>query len=395
MTTFIQGVNEYPDEFPELDDGVPEQAADWNPSLEALANRTKYLKLKILPVSVLNLNPPATTTFNLARFVYSDPEQTWYGVWFDPGTKQFERSQDNGRTFDDLSTALPSALACYDVACNQSNGNLVIVNAGSRNVFHGVLAGYGSLDTGGNWSTITNGLGAGPTTASIDHDDVNDRFICVYRTGATGFKAEYWDEVAPTFTASAALAAAWTAYTGSNDAEVACSRGQAVCTTVACYFDASGVGHELNVMRSIDGASTWTNQQLTSGAGGDYVLTSKPAYNKENNRWYLAGSSSLPRTEVWESTDNAVTWTSVSVIDGWECHGIVAVGDMLVLLGEDQRVAYSLDRGDTWLFASRALPNGTPTTMFLRAGGGGILIVNKIQKEVWSSVRVGLEGAVL
>lgn len=394
MTTFIQGVDEFPDEFPELDDGVPEQAADWNPALEALADRTKYLKLRVLPIPALNLHNGVATTFNLARCVFSELEQTWYGVWWDPGTDQFERSQDNARTFEDLSGALPGGKACYDVACNQSNGNLCIINT-SRDIYAGALVGYGTLDSGANWATKANALAAAPTTASVDHDDVNDVFVVVYRVGASGFHAEHWDGSGPIFTPSGALNIVWTGYTGSHDAEVACSSGQVVCTSIACFFDEGGSGHKFNVMRSIDGAATWTNQQLVSGAGGDYTLISKPAYNKANNRWYLAGSSSLPKTEVWESTDAGVSWTSVSVIDGWKCEGIVSIGDLLVLLGEDQRIAYSVDRGATWLFSTRALPLGTPTSMFLRAGGGGFLIMNKIDKQAFSSLRIGLEGAVL
>ncbi len=389
MTTYIEGVDEFPIEFPEIDDSTPEEAASYNPTFEALANRTKWLKLKILPVPALNWHKEVTTNFNQTRGVYSDAEQTWYIVGDDPGTDQFERSQDFAENnFEDLSAALNSgAQACYDIAVN-ALGDLVIINKG-RHVYSGVLAGYGSLDSTSNWTLKNNALAASASAAGVDWEEISDHFVVVYRVGSSGFHAEYWDGLAPTFTPASTVPAAWSGYTGTNDGEINCSRGQPVGVAIACFYDAGGSAHKLNVMRSIDGGANWTNQQLATI--GDYTKVSKPAYNKEADRWYLAGSTTVPRTEIFESTDAGVTWTSIATVNGWACHGIVALGELLVLLGADQRIAYSVDRGVTWLFCKRLLP-ASAAAMHLRAGGGGLFFCNLTAKNAFSSLRIGNVG---
>jgi len=392
VTTYIQGTDDFPVEFPEIDDSTPEEAAEWNPALEALANRTKWLKLKILPIPALNWHKAVTTNFNQTRGVYSEVEQTWYIVGDDPGTDQFERSQDSAlNNFEDLSGALGGAIPCYDVACNQTTGDLVIVNKSSRNVYLGVFAGYGSLSSGGNWTNGANMIAVAAGAPVVDWDEISGNFITVYRNGASGFHAEHW-AAGPTFTPAASIPAAWTAYTGSNNAEIGCSRGQPVGTTLACFYDATGSVQKLNVMRSTDGGTNWTNHQIAPPL--DLLLVSKPAFNKEAKRWYVAGSSSLPRVYIYESTDDGVTWAIVATINGWECHGIVASGELLVLLGKDQRIAYSVDRGVTWRFEARRLP-ATVATMHLLAGGGQLFFTNNVAKNAFSSLRIGNVGEVI
>src|SRR5260221_10213947 len=145
-------------------------------------------------------------------------------------------------------------------------------------------------------------------------------------------------------------------------------------------------------MPSTGGATNGTHHELLTPL--DLLLVSKPAFNKEAKRWYVAGSSSLPRVYIYESTDDGVTWAIVATINGWECHGIVASGELLVLLGKDQRIAYSVDRGVTWRFEARRLP-ATVATMHLLAGGGQLFFTNNVAKNAFSSLRIGNVGEVI
>src|SRR5260221_5247562 len=225
----------------------------------------------------------------------------------------------------------------------------------------------------------------------VDWDEISGNFITVYRNGASGFHAEH-GAAGPPFTRGASIPGAWTAYTGSNNAEIGCSRGHPVGTTLACFYDATGSVQKLNVMRSTDGGTNWTNQQIAPPL--DLLLVSKPAFNKDAKRWYVAGSSSLPRVYIYESTDDGVTSAIVATINRWHCHSIVASGELLVLLGKDQRIAYSVDRGVTWRFEARRLP-ATVATMHLLAGGGQLFFTNNVAKNAFSSLRIGNVGEVI
>lgn len=386
MTTYILGTDTFTDEFPELDDGVAEQASNWNPALEALANRTRFLLNRVLLGPGINWHAAVGTTHNLERGAWSTKEQTWYGVGHG-GNDFLERSQDSGRTWVDLTAALGGGgLAVMDVGVDDA-GNLLLVNQGSRNVYYGAYGGYGFASSGGSWTNVPNALTAAPSGARVAWESGAGVFIVVYRVGATGFRVD----TAPTSTFTAqAIPAKWTAYAGSNDAEIGVGNGRALAT----FFDDSGAELKQRVMRTTNGGVAWTESTFVPTLTGNPAWWSRPTYNTLRDEWYILVSRGAPvGTELWRSTDGGATWAKVGGF-ALEAHSLAALGDLLICVLADGREAYSLNRGVTWKLGNRS-PQTSAVKLTVCVGGGGFVFWNSGDKTSFATSRVGDVGSVI
>ena len=326
-----------------------------------------------------------TNTNNIKRGFYSVKDQAWFAVG-NGGNDFLEVSYDYGRTWTNLAGSLGGALACLDVTA-ATTGDVAVMTA-ARTIYRGQRTAYGTY----TWTTNANMLVAAPAGGGCDYEATAAKFIAVYRTGAVGH-ADYTASPSTAWTGGT-VAAAWSTYVGAKDPEVTAIPGLAI----AAYVDASVP--RLNIMNSPDGGANWNNVQKTlvmSAADCSANSTmSKPAYNAYRNEWYITVSTTTGtrRTEVYRSTDAGATWTLVVTVSAdFVAQDLVAINDLIVMTNDDNRIAYSTDRCATWKLATRLV--GSASRAFIRAGGGGLMSWNSVDKTSLSTVRTADSGNAL
>ena len=337
----------------------------------------------------LNWFPKTTSssTKNTNRAAWSTKDEAWFAVGnasADSGVVTY----DYGRTWADLT--LGSSLSCLDVAVDNSTGNVSIIAIGSRTVYYGTRSAYGSI----TFAATTLALSVSPSGGGLTHDDINTKFIACYRNGTSGHKVD--TSAGGTVWAAQTIPGAWTAYTGTNSPQV---HTNPIGVTIACFYD--DTAGFLRVMRSPDGGTTWTAVASLNTTFGP-SLVQRPTYDASNGVWWIAYSTTAGsrQTELVRSLDGGVTWTAqFKTFTGTNdlfCNGIVALGDLLVMVNDDGRVCWSVDgAGASWFWAGRN-PQTTAGTasspLGLRGGGGGLLLLNVNDRVAYASNRFGDEG---
>lgn len=335
----------------------------------------------------LNWPLQGTNTNNLSTGCYSTVDSAWFGVG--SGGNDFLEVTYNGRTWTSLTGSLGAALALFDVSVNAA-GTVAIV-ANSRTVYKGARTAYKTY----TWTNTANRLSAAPSAARLGSDDVNGKFICVYRVGITGFQVDYIADPANAWTA-ATLSAAWTGYTGTNNPEIS-QNSDSAGTMIAAYVDAGTP--RLNIMWSADGGATWTNVQKTltmsaaDAAAG--TILSRPVWNSVRNEWYIAvGATSARKTEVYRSTDAGATWTLVANITSASLSlafsDLACLGELITAVNDDGRILYSIDRGVSWGFSGAQVQGTSSVRQRLAVGGGGMACWHSGDKLATLSERFGL-----
>jgi photosystem II stability/assembly factor-like uncharacterized protein len=343
--------------------------------------------------AALNWPLRSSTTNQLKRAVYSTKECAWYAVG-EGGNDFFERSLDYGRTWTSLSASLANALACYDVAVNPNNGNVVIINQGTRNVYKGTWTAYATQ----TWAVQVNALSGVPSVAGIDWENTAAKFLCVYRVGATGMRVDFSGD-GVTWTACSTMPAGWTGYAGAQEPVITCIPGR----TIAAFFDDTGGLNKVRVLRSTDGGANWTEVQVTLAIAAatwpTSTILSKPAYNPVRDAWYISVSKTASgrASEVIESLDGGATWTTRFSDNNtkdvaWQ--ELQAIGELLIATNDDGRIYYSSDRGATWRFSHRNVITSAARP-YLRAGGGGVLAMHSADKLAFTTSRMGDSGTLI
>lgn len=405
MSTDIQGTDQFPETFPIPDDAINDiDAASVDVPFQSIADRTWYLFLRTLTAIVLNWRSAKSNANNLKRGVFSMLEQAWYAVG-DGGADFLERSLDAGYTYNNLSAGagvLPAGgWGVADVAA-RANGDLVLLLEGTKHVYVGTFAGYGSLDNGANWTETANVIAFLPNDGRITWDDApaNQKYVAVYsRGGANGLRAESWDGLAPTFTPAATLPANWSGYLGNNKPELGVKVGGG--RVLASFFDDSAGTHKLRVMRTTDDTN-WTDTTITpSFSPTDASFISRPIHNKRRDHWYQAISATVggPVTDVWFSSDGGATWTlSVTLsLLGSLVHSIACIDDFVVAVLDDGREIYSvasIGGPVVWRLAQKSYQTSA-VTFAVRDGGGGFAFWNSGDKTAFHTPRAGNVGAVV
>jgi type II secretory pathway component GspD/PulD (secretin) len=162
-----------------------------------------------------------------------------------------------------------------------------------------------------------------------------------------------------------------------------------------------------DVWRSTDQGATWT--QMTAAAewaartehssvalpDGSIVLM--------GGHGYLGGVGTI-FSDVWRSTDQGVTWTSIKVGPGWSAryrHASVVLSDgTIVLMGGSWKndVWRSIDQGATWMQMTPAAPwvgrvghtsVALPDDSIVLMGGSDGSTSNSLKNDVWRSTDQG------
>jgi hypothetical protein len=334
----------------------------------------------------INWLPKSSSTHNLKRGAFCAKNQTWYLVG-DGGADFLDASPDFGRSWVSLTGSLGSVLVLIDAACDTA-GNVVLVGYGSRSIYKGTYVSQAST----TWAATANALSVSPTqSVSIDFEPTSAKFVTTYRNGVLGHKVDW--SANGTVWSPGTLPANWTAYTGTNNPEIACIAGQ----SVAVFVDATTPRY--NAMYSTDGGNTWANANIAPSISGANLAAqstiSKPTYDSVTGTWYFAVSSvsGTRQTEVWSSTNPAGgVWTRkyYSSLSDIVMQDLQAIGTLLVASNDDGRIVFSVDGGVSWKWC--ACNPGTTTRTFLRAAQGGLLMTNAPDKAIFSSMRIGNGG---
>jgi hypothetical protein len=331
-----------------------------------------------LPIeSALNWSPPVVVdaTFALTRGVFCVKDQVWYGVG-SGGSDWFMTSQDYGVTW--TKPTLGSSLTLQDVACDAS-GNVLLVSV-TKDIYFGTHAAYGSV----TFTHTANALSATPTDgATATYDSANALFIVAFLVGS-GVPGQTLNTSSngTTFT-SRTLPSAWSSYTGSNPPRVHSRSG----TTVAAFYDDSA--SLFRIIRSTNG-TTWADEADVATA---FVPTevSKPTYDSVSATWYIAlagAPSGTRKTQVFYSTDDGVTWSSVTwAANDFRAQGLLALNGLLVAVNDDGRIAVSRASGASMAFSWMGMATSTASAITAALGGGGIGVFYSGARKFMASKR--------
>lgn len=342
----------------------------------ALTNLTNFVGQSPAMTWAAAVTTDATKALNKGAF--SVKEQAWYATG-GGGNDWGMVSYDYGRSWTALT--LGSSIALLDVACDAS-GNVLLV-AAVRDIYFGTFSVYGTV----SFAHTATALSAAPSAASVTYDSTNSKWIVVYRTGTSGMRIDTSSN-GTTFAAQT-IPASWSGYTGSAGApHIHCSNG----TTVASFYDDNAA--LIRIIKSTNGGTTWTDVYDTAPSFTPQ-FGSVPTCDTVNTIWYITYSEISPsrKTEVLKSTDGGATWT-IALADTANDFSAVftaALGTMIVAIDDIGRMFYSLD-GVSWLLVARNPATTGTFQPFLRAGGGGFIVLAPSQKQSFSSARYTADG---
>lgn len=353
MTDYIGDSNSYPASLPLLSDGVPPAAVQTNVPLEALADRTAYLKAHLGQIAALTFNTVAPTTpvtFDVLK--HSDVLGRWFGL--SVGATELLTSTQQMLVWPAVTDVpVPQRLGAvmwdFDL---DSSGNMLVVSQTIDNITKRTAA--------GTWS---NAISDGNTTAepNIIWEPVSGNWILAYSTGAvlwTQTSGNLWTtrttRTSPTFPGAARVTM------GHNGAGRVVMQGFSGTNTYFSYSD--------------DGGVTWS-APTTLALGFTYSSTGRhnprPVFN--GKAWVaVAMNTTTGVSRVFTSPDGA-TWsigssfTSTAICNIAGLGGIV-LGSTIRPGGTNGGIVHSSDdgatfrRGEGTYIPSGAAPRGVIAT---------------------------------
>lgn len=347
--------NVYPASFPTLSDLTIPTGSNIQVPIEALADRTAYLKAHVGAVAALTFNTVAMTTpttFNDLK--YSDALSRWFGL---------------GTSLDEILTSQQLLVwpVSTDIPVPQRTSN--VVGAFDLDTAGNMLAVCNLIDTitkrtaAGVWSIVAGG-GEGDATAepALLFEPVSGAWVLAFQTGGGSVIIRTSTNLFTTHTnrtAPAGLPATAKVSLGHNGAGRIVLQGFNGSNT---YFS-----------HSDDGGATWSSvQTLALGvtydpAGTVGVKHPQPTWN--GNAWVAVGGN-MPSglSRVFTSPDGA-TWaigpsfTSVGIRRIAGLGGLVVGSTLGPTATSNGLIVFSADNGATW--------RRTEGAYVLAAGGSG------------------------
>lgn len=362
-------------------DGDTKPVASVTPMLQGLADGLSRLNFE-----AFWWGNKGTTTNSLQRAAYSKKEQTWFAVG--NGANDFaERSQDHGRTWINLSgtIGLTGGLSTHDIAINNA-GQIVIINVGAQNVYSSPYLSYGTASFTNTAAALSHAMNGG----QITYDETNADWIVCFRTAGGGMKVNTSTTMLAWTNRTAGLPASWTGYANSLNPVIHTNPNG---KTVMAFFDDTGAGLIFRVVTSSDGGVTLTDR-------GSFATTfnaatiGKPVWDSVLNEWYIciAETTGTPSAQVFRSTDDGATWTSVySDVNtlGTGFQDLAVLNGILIALQNDGRMFVSTDRGVTWLMTHR---NIMASAGFMRFANGQAIVICPGDKTTFNTLRLGAVG---
>lgn len=330
----------------------------------------------------MNLGQQASVT-SAGSIAWSDVEQAWYAS-FAAASGFLVRSQDNGRTFPNLSLAVSkqtqdlgfdTAGNCVTVASDGTIQDAPFVAFGTSLVFtnRGVKCAY----TAGAPSQVLY--------------EPSNALWCVIGDSSTAVSM-FTSPDRVTWTARA-LPATWNLTGGVGGMGV----GNGLLVAVA-----PATGTTFRTIRSSNGGVTWTNDQvITTPSGTITTLTTRPmpVWSATDALWYVALNTGIsPRKTFVYSSPDAITWTLAASLIANDCCfvSVQTIGSIVIGVNDDGRIFCSMNQGANWFRCGWM--GGAPANSFgggagiggvsVRAGGGGFAVV--APTIIAASLRMGL-----
>lgn len=333
MTTFVEDDTQFAEAIFSPDDGSGRAVGSVNPALQALANRTKFLRAALLPAAVLNLRAAVSTTTQMLRGLYLSGGQTlplWLAISATPN--DLKQSFDGGASWSAFAPA-PTIGILLDLASDTAaKPNIVAVGG-----IGGGVATYSTTTSA--WTNVAIESGFQFDNACVTYDPVSALWCVVYRrTSGTLVKA--WTSPDRATWTQRTLPAAFAGALPSAVPLSATGGG----TTLIANVAASG---NVDVAYSTDGGIAWGSANFATFAGATIV---RPVYGN-GVFMVLAYDPASFRTQVWTSPTGA-TWTKVQEFaTRIRMSALTCVAGKLWVaagtVGFIRQLAYSFD-GVTW-----------------------------------------------
>ena len=332
----------------------------------------------------------ATNSQNLKRGAYSIIDQAWYAAG-DGGTDFFQVSIDFGRSWQTPSGyGGPYTVGWTDVAINQSTGLIVVMS----NV-NGVGSGQDTL-TGARtgWDNYTFTLHSaalthGNSDGRITYDATANKFIAVYRSGSAGMFVDTSPD-GVTWT-NQTVPSGWSGYTSTHSLPVINAIPGFV---IAAFFD-EGTGL-LHIMTSTNGGVTWTDTMTPTGTTLATTFPTNVVNDPISGNWYIGVYDTTPsNSNLFFSPTGLTPWMALGAPGKpFIIHDLAALPSCLVAVTSKQQILLTIGPAmtpSTYVVAANKQTNLTP--LFMREGGGGLIIWNAADRMSWSSGRVGNDPA--
>jgi len=151
-------------------------------------------------------------------------------------------------------------------------------------------------------------------------------------------------------------------------------------------------GYDL-LMKTEDGGETWTN--LTVGT--DVYLYNNLSFFDENNGFVSAQLNDEPYYAIYLTADGGETWaTADDVMEAGGIEVVYADKNTLFSVGADERIAKSIDGGNTWQQIYSGFIQNYFVGVYFRdrengvvAGEDGLLMTTHDSGETWSEFSTG------
>lgn len=362
--------------WPDNSDLVNPAAATVNVGGQGVQDAVTYVHLRLATA-------PACSWEALIAIGAATDNAAWStkaGIWWAVGGGNADRvnqSTDWGKTWTNINPGLGS-LQNYSVDFDGS-ANAVVANDASRTV-------YNFTKSPSAWTSDTNVLIGTVNKPLVRFDPVNSIWCVFYNdtTAVTG------GERAATSTDRIA----WT------DRSAALPAGLMTAGTYVSHMGAGGgffvvaakiSGTTITGARS-SGATpgTWNGWTITAAVITTLTDCSNPVYSADDAAWLIAlygTTAGNGVTEIWQSTDNGLTWTRVSTIQttAWKFIQLANIGHMFAALTIDGQVAYSTDIGVTWFLAGMQVVGSGATHTSMWSGGGGLMAFDGVSANARGS----------
>jgi hypothetical protein len=357
MTQYAGEDESFPESITLPDPNAPPTAAAFNPALQAIADRTAWLKARGLRPSACGA--VGTSIGDLRSAVYDATNHRWYFVG---GNENVRSTKDLGLSWDSDDVEHVAAVGagehCYSIDVD-SVGN-VVVATDARYVFEKTArtVAWTKVDAYGD---ETDELA--PPEGRVSYDPIRDRWIW-----AKSLPIAIRTSIDRTTWTSSSFPFAWE--TTWPVIDMACNKRSGRTLIATTGF--SGTQDQVFIATSDDGGVTWTDRNDVvngySALAGFPIericLSHVPGPWGANREWLPKGAWFLVlgretggyQSEVWKSIDDGVTWAQVSSISTVQLTRVAAVLGLLYSIAVyvrpdavvDCQLAESTDGGATW-----------------------------------------------
>ncbi len=335
MTQYAGDPDAFPLDLPLPDDSAAPTAAEVNPFLEGLADRTAYLRKRLGQIGALTFHTDILTTpatFDVVR--YCDATQKWHGmssiaadyfvstqqllVW--PGTTEIPAPQQTGDVPWD-----------FDI---DADGNAVLIDH--------LIDTTRSRTAAGVWA-LSFGDGDATSHPAILWEPVTGNWIIAFQVAgaeiivrtSTDLGVTHTNRTEPTFTASSEVTM------GTDGAGRVVMQAHGGTATQFSYSD--------------DGGVTWS-APTTHALGFTYAAAGgrhpRPVFN--GSAWVAVGMNSTTGvTRVFKSSDG-ITWTTAASLASLAVAHIAGIGGVVMgtifsaTTALNGGIVVSADDGVTW-----------------------------------------------